>query len=84
MAGTFGLAKDKFQLSLELGSGLIESMQQRDLNLGITECTSCKMQMEQSATIPTMHPIKLLALAYGLMPSIKQKLNTPPQKLVIS
>lgn len=84
MAGTFGLARDKFQLSLELGSGLIERMQQPDLNLGTTECTSCKMQMEQNATIPTMHPLKLMALSYGLMPSIRKKLTASPQKLVIS
>jgi hypothetical protein len=28
------------------------------------------MQMEHGATKPTLHPIKLLALAYGLMPEL--------------
>ena len=28
------------------------------------------MQMEQGTTKPTLHPIKLLALSYGLMPEI--------------
>ena len=28
------------------------------------------MQMEQGTTKPTIHPLKLLALAYGLMPEL--------------
>ena len=33
------------------------------------------MQMEQGTTKPTIHPLKLLALAYGLMPEIELLLS---------
>ena len=55
-----------------------------DLNIGATECSSCKMQMEQGTTTPTLHPIKLLALAYGLMPEIREKLKPTKGNLKVS
>ena len=35
------------------------------------------MQMEQGTTKPTIHPIKLLALAYGLMPEVAVAVDHP-------
>jgi hypothetical protein len=42
------------------------------------------MQMEQQATIPTIHPIKLLAFAYGLMPRLEQRFRNQPTGLSLS
>ena len=42
------------------------------------------MQMEQGTTIPTIHPIKLLALAYGKMPQLERLLTTPGRELVVT
>ena len=36
--------------------------------VGATECTSCKVQMEQGTSKPTLHPIAILAYAYGILP----------------
>ena len=84
MAGPYGMARDTFERSLELGAKLIERMQHPDFDYGTTECASCKMQMEQGTTMPTLHPLKILALAYGLMPEIEAKLRPNNQKLVVS
>jgi Fe-S oxidoreductase len=59
-------------------------MQSSDLDIGATECTSCKIQMEQGTTTPTVHPLKLLALAYGLMPEIAQKLESHSKRLTVT
>ncbi|MBI1312200.1 FAD-binding protein [bacterium] len=67
MAGTFGLSRNTFAESLEIGRDLIERMQQPDLILGTSECSSCRLQMEQSTATPSVHPLKLLAAAYGLI-----------------
>jgi len=67
MAGTFGLSRHTFAESLEIGSALIDRMQQPDLILGTSECSSCRLQMEQGTTTPSVHPLKLLAAAYGLI-----------------
>jgi hypothetical protein len=42
------------------------------------------MQMEQASKIPTIHPIKLLALAYGLMPRLAERLKAKPSGLSMS
>jgi Fe-S oxidoreductase len=55
-----------------------------DVNAGVTDCSSCRMQMEQEATIPTVHPLKILALAYGLMPQLEKALKSKPSGRVMS
>lgn len=72
MAGTFGISTENFATSLFIGRDLIEHMQHPNFVIAATECSSCKLQMEQAAAVPTIHPIKLLAAAYGLLPRVKQ------------
>ncbi|GAG35595.1 unnamed protein product, partial [marine sediment metagenome] len=35
-------------------------------------------------TTPTVHPIKLLALAYGLTPQVAASLTTPGRELIVT
>ena len=42
------------------------------------------MQMEQGTTKPTIHPLKMLALAYGLMPEIEKLLTARSEELTIT
>ncbi len=84
MAGAFGLTQENFQNSIRIGWGLVSRMRAGDLTVGATECSSCKMQMEQGATISTLHPLKLLALAYGLLPELRERLKPSRKKLVLS
>jgi Fe-S oxidoreductase len=84
MAGAYGLTSENFRTSVRLGWGLISRMRAGDLDIGTTECSSCKMQMEQGTTTPTIHPLKLLALSYGLMPEIREKLRPSTRKLLVT
>ena len=84
LAGTFGLTREHFQESLEIGRHLIERMRADDHQLGLTECSSCRLQMEQRSPTPTLHPIKILALAYGLMPEIHRRLRPNTRKRMTS
>lgn len=84
MAGTFGLAAEHFDQSLEIGRDLIDTMKTIDVHAGVTDCSSCRMQMEQEASIPTVHPLKLMALAYGLMPELEACLTSRPFGSVMS
>ncbi len=74
MAGMYGMESKTFPTSLEIGRALITRMQQPDIRLGLTECSSCRLQMEQGTKTPTVHPLKLLAAAYGLMPELRSRL----------
>jgi len=84
MAGAWGLTRENFQDSIRIGWGLISRMRAGDLHAGSTECSSCKMQMEQGTTTPTLHPLKLLALSYGLMPELRQRLKPARKKLFVT
>jgi Fe-S oxidoreductase len=82
MAGAFGLTRQNFETSLEIGAPLKEDLQQGPYSFGVTDCTSCRLQMEQGAPIASVHPIKLLALAYGLMPELAQRLKPSGNPLI--
>ncbi len=84
MAGAWGITYHNFQNSIRIGWGLITRMRAGDLAAGVTECSACKMQMEQGTHVPTLHPLKLLALSYGLMPEIQQRLQPSRRRLVMS
>ncbi len=84
MAGTFGLQKKNYRNSLRSGWGLISTMRDSVIQVGTTECSACKIQMEQGTTKPTLHPIKLLAHAYRLAPQVSQQLAQPSRDLTTS
>ena len=84
MAGTFGLKQKNYRSSLRAGFELISTMRHGSFQIGTTECSTCKMQMEQSTTKPTLHPVKLLAMAYGKMPELRAKLKKPGKPLVVT
>ena len=84
MAGTFGLRQANYRGSLRAGWGLISALRAPAVQLGTTECSSCKMQMEQGSPKPTVHPLKMLALSYGLMPELGSLLNKRGEELVVT
>jgi FAD/FMN-containing dehydrogenase/Fe-S oxidoreductase len=67
MAGTFGLARENYRTSLRVGLGLMSALRAAGVEAGATDCSACRIQMEQGTTKPTVHPVKLLAKAYGLL-----------------
>ena len=73
MAGTFGMATENFRTSLRAGRGLLNRLQDDEIELGATECGTCRMQMEQGVTKRTLHPVKLLSMSYGLNPSLLRR-----------
>ena len=84
MAGTFGLKRKNYRNSLRAGWDLISAIRNSPVQVGTTECSACKLQMEQGTTKPTLHPIKLLALSYGLKPEIRELLHSQSGDLVVT
>jgi len=83
MAGLFGVKRKHYRMSLRAGLPLITELRTAGFQAGATECSTCRMQMEQGAAMPTIHPVKLLALAYGVMPELADALNGPAGPLVV-
>ncbi len=77
IAGTAGFKKKHFDLSKAIGSAMLNDLKDGATPNGLTECATCRMQMELFGEKPTYHPAKLLAAAYGLceIKGIKQAVN---------
>jgi Fe-S oxidoreductase len=84
MAGTYGLKKANYRTSIRAGWELISYMRGPAVQAGTTECSACKMQMEQGTRKPTVHPLKLLAVSYGLMPATTSQLSARGSEFVVT
>jgi FAD/FMN-containing dehydrogenase/Fe-S oxidoreductase len=83
MAGTFGLQARHYALSLAAGRPMLDALARPSVLFGSTECSTCRMQMEDGARKRTLHPAQYLALAYGYLPELYQRLNKPIGELVL-
>ena len=77
MAGTFGFKASDYDLSLEAGRPMLEELARPAYLFGSTECSACRLQMEDGTGKRTLHPAQYLALAYGLMPELERRLREP-------
>jgi Fe-S oxidoreductase len=76
MAGTFGLKAENYEISLAAGRPMLDELRRPRVLFGSTECSTCRMQMEEGSGKRTLHPAQYLALAYGLMPEIARRLRS--------
>lgn len=84
MAGTFGLAREHYRTSLRIGLALVSAMRDPRIAAGVTECSGCRIQMEQGTTKPTVHPLKLLARSYRCLDGLDSLLAASSGRLVTS
>jgi FAD/FMN-containing dehydrogenase/Fe-S oxidoreductase len=83
MAGTFGLKAANYRTSLEAGRPMLEALAGPGTLFGSTECSTCRMQMEDGAGKRTLHPAQYLALAYGYLPELHRRLHKPLGEMVL-
>ncbi|MEO1498275.1 MAG: FAD-linked oxidase C-terminal domain-containing protein [Planctomycetota bacterium] len=76
MAGTYGLLRRNYRSSLRAGLPMLNALRSGSASLGATECSTCRLQMEQNASVETIHPVKLLAASYGDLPRLRERLET--------
>jgi Fe-S oxidoreductase/FAD/FMN-containing dehydrogenase len=84
IAGPFGFARSNFRKSLRIGHQLRTRLQDPDIEVGMTECLSCRMQMEQGLTKRSHHPVEILAMASGLKPDLRAVWNQPKPRNIIT
>jgi FAD/FMN-containing dehydrogenase/Fe-S oxidoreductase len=83
MAGTFGLVAENFEISRQAGRPMLDELSRTRARFGSTECSACRMQMEDGSGKRTLHPVQYLALAYGLMPELVERLKEPIRELTL-
>jgi Fe-S oxidoreductase len=83
MAGTFGMEHRNYATSLAAGMPMLDELKRPDLTNGAAECSSCRLQMEDGAGKRSLHPAQYLAMSYGLMPELAERLKKPIRSLVL-
>jgi glycerol-3-phosphate dehydrogenase subunit C len=66
MAGTFGMKAGTYDLSMKVGEPLFARVRESGAQTLISECSTCRMQLEEATSRRAIHPAELLARAYGL------------------
>jgi anaerobic glycerol-3-phosphate dehydrogenase C subunit len=84
MAGTYGLKRENYRTSLRAGLEMINGLRQCKVHFTTTECSACKIQIEQGTHKSAVHPLKLLAYAYGVMPLASELLEEQLPELTVS
>ncbi|UBX49890.1 anaerobic glycerol-3-phosphate dehydrogenase subunit C [Providencia alcalifaciens] len=63
IAGTYGFKKENYEVSQGIGAGLFRQIEESGADMVITDCETCKWQIEMSTSKKCDHPISLLARA---------------------
>lgn len=63
IAGTYGFKKENYATAQGIGAPLFQQIEDSGADLVITDCETCKWQIEMSTGKPCEHPITLLARA---------------------
>ena len=61
IAGSWGMAAAHFDLSRRIGTDLTDRLSASGARIGVTDCPTCRMQMEQFSPLPIRHPVEILA-----------------------
>ena len=61
MIGSWGLTADHYDLSKEIGSEMIARLNSSAASVGVTDCPTCRMQMEQFSHKEIKHPVEIVA-----------------------
>ncbi|MEH0851200.1 anaerobic glycerol-3-phosphate dehydrogenase subunit GlpC, partial [Escherichia coli] len=63
IAGTYGFKKENYPTSQAIGAPLFRQIEESGADLVVTDCETCKWQIEMSTSLRCEHPITLLAQA---------------------
>jgi len=64
IAGTFGMKKENFDLSMEIGSRLFAEIKKSDPDLVVSGCGTCQIQIKQGTGLEVIHPVTLINNSY--------------------
>ncbi|MCV9879375.1 anaerobic glycerol-3-phosphate dehydrogenase subunit GlpC [Brenneria izbisi] len=63
IAGTYGFKKENYTTAQGIGASLFRQIEESGADVVVTDCETCKWQIEMSTSKPCEHPVTLLARA---------------------
>ena len=61
IAGTYGFKKENYEVSQQIGSRLFQQIEASGVDFVVSDCETCKWQIEMSTSKKCEHPISVLA-----------------------
>ena len=61
IAGTYGFKKENYEVSQQIGSRLFQQIEASGVDFLVSDCETCKWQIEMSTSKKCEHPISVLA-----------------------
>lgn len=71
ISGTFGFKKENYELSMRIGSKLFDSIRKSNPQYVITDCETCKWQIEHGTGLEVLNPVSVIAAALDLEATFK-------------
>lgn len=68
IAGTYGLKREKYEVSMNVGQPLFEHVRRTGAQVVICDSETCRWQITHATGVPSVHPVEVLAVAYGHSP----------------
>ena len=75
IAGTYGFKKENYKTSQDIGNSLFKQIEESGVDYVVTDCETCKWQIEMSTPAKVKHPISILAEALDLEETSKLNSN---------
>ena len=63
ISGTYGFKKENYEYSQKVGAPLFEDIRNAGVEAVVTDCETCKWQIEASTGLPVFNPVSILAEA---------------------
>ena len=63
IAGTYGFKNEYYKISQDVGKNLFNMINSVHPEIVITDCETCKMQIEMNTEFKVLHPIEIIEMA---------------------
>lgn len=70
IAGTYGYKKEKYEVAMEVGRPLFETINRSESRVILCDSETCRWQITHATGRPAIHPAELLAYACGLLAGV--------------
>jgi glycerol-3-phosphate dehydrogenase subunit C len=67
IAGTYGLKREKYQIAMDVGVKLFRDVKACRPDVAACDSETCRWQITHGAGVRAVHPVQLLAQAYGMV-----------------
>ena len=66
IAGTYGLKREKYDIAMQVGSGLFSDIRDAKPDLAVCDSETCRWQITHGTGRTSVHPVDVMHCAYGL------------------